>query len=127
MAVRMKFTDQPGRIVPAVRAKVRDDGDMYERTLVWESDPDQQGITYDVIRDDAGKIYVYEITPTQTTDCGCGGKGSRAHDAAAIGAINDRNRSFWSKDAGTPRAPQPSHTSGVAGINARNRAFWGQS
>lgn len=127
MAVRMKFTDQPGHFVPAARAKVRDDGDMYERTLVWESDPDQQGITYDVIRDDGGKVYVYEVRPTQTTDCGCGGKGSRSRDASAIAAINDRNQQFWSKDAGTPSAPQPSRASGIAGMNARNRAFWGQS
>lgn len=127
MAVRLKFTDQPGRIVPAMRAKVRDDGDMYERTLVWESDPDQPDTTYDVVRDDGGRIYVYEIKPTQTTDCSCGGKVSRSNDAAAIGAINDRNRQFWSKDAGIPPTPQATQTPGTAGINARNRAFWGRS
>ena len=127
MAVRLKFTDQPGRVVPASRAKVRDDGDMYERTLVWESDPDQQGITYDVIRDDGGKIFVYEIKPTLTTDCGCGGQGSRSRDAATIGAINDRNRNFWSKDGGAPRAIQPVRPSGTADMNVRNRAFWGRS
>lgn len=124
MTTRMRFTDHPSRLAPSKR-QVRDDGDMYERTLVWESDPDQQGITYDVVRDENSKIFVYEIKPTQTTDCGCG---DRTIDArSAMQRLNERNRQFWSKDSGTPlvqRTVIDPH--GTAAINARNAEFWGR-
>lgn len=126
MAVRLKFTDQPGRIVPAARGKVRDDGDLYERTLVWESDPDQVNITYDVVRDDEGKIFIYEVRPTLTTDCGCGGKTRDAE--TVIKRLNDRARQFWAKDSNGP-APQRKVVDPrePAAINDRAREFWGRS
>lgn len=133
MATRMKFMDAPGRMAPAQRSKVRDDGDMYERVLVWESDPDQPDTAYDVVRDDAGKIFIYEIKPTRTSDCGCHGAGGKAPVGTTdtIRQINDRNRSFWSRDNGAvaalariPAAPAASHPSA---INGRNREFWRRS
>lgn len=131
MATRMKFMDGPGRMVPAQRTKVRDDGDLYERTLVWESNPDQPDTTYDVVRDDSGKIFVYEIKSTRTADCGCHGAKAAVGTTDTIRQINDRNKTFWARDNGQAPAPpaRPPATlasSHPSAINGRNREFWGR-